>query len=112
MNTVINKVNNEMFLELFNLFETKVKSSKFPNKNIHNKSSKLENEFLFASYQYHEDGAVHCDIKIWTEDNTLLFKSSTAEIKITEMTVLKSNIKSIKEAINQFFYEFVQKYKK
>lgn len=111
MNTGITTVNSKLFLELSELFDTRAKNSKFPMSKIHNKSSSLGNEFLLAEYRYHEDGAVHCTIKIWTEDDNLLFKSSTSLIKNEATVVTEEGIGSLKQAVGQFFDEFNQKYK-
>lgn len=108
--TVITDINNKMFLELVSYFQERAKRFGFPEGNIGNKSLVPEKEFFYARYRYHEDGVVHCELKIWTKDNTLLFKSHTSEIHKMTTAILKNDIDFVKGIINQFFSEFIDKY--
>lgn len=103
-------INNEMFLELVSYFEQRAGRFRFPKEKIESRILEHEKESFYARYRYHEDGAVHCELKIWTEDNTLLLKSHTSQIHTMTTAILKNDINRIKSIINQFFLEFIDKY--
>ncbi len=105
-------INNEMFLELVSYFQERAKRFGFPESKIGSICLDLSKENLYAKYKYYEDSGVTRELHIWNEGGFILFRCDTLNKSKTEtIAVLKTDILRCKQGINEFFSEFLNKYK-